>query len=171
MSAKSGYFRPGQFLFNENDPSHSIFLIKKGTISIRKRKGAAFIEVGRIYSNEIIGELSFFDHSPRSAAAMALTEVEVLEIPFDSLKKTFESVPDYLMTIVAAMAERLRKANDIIRRLDRHVVSENGTTAPPAEGESAADILAATAGVLTGNPEPEAQAEKPADDGEKKKSE
>src|SRR5882672_8476019 len=108
-TASSKYLRPGQYVFHENDIAEALFLVKKGTVAIRKRKGSAFIELGRIYSNEIIGELSFFDGAPRSAAAIALTEVEALEIPFDALEKIFESVPGYLKTIVAAMAERLRR--------------------------------------------------------------
>ena len=153
--APAKYFRPGQFIFNENDPSHSIFLVKKGTISIRKRKAAAFVEIARVYSNEVIGELSFFDRQPRSAGAMALTEVEVLEIRFEALDKIFKNVPDYFKTIVVAMAERLRKADDIIRRLEKNVVNDNdGTQKPEQPNESAADILAATADALNPDAKP-----------------
>ncbi len=121
------FFRPGQYLFKEGEPSKSMFLIKKGTVSVRKMKGAAFVEIARIYSSEVLGELSFFDRLPRSAAAIALTEVECLEIQFSSLDKIYKSVPDYMKTIIAAVADRLRKANDTIRRLQKNVVSEDGT--------------------------------------------
>jgi len=139
VSAK--YFRPGQYLFHENDQARSIFLMKKGTVAIRKRKNAAFIELGRVYANEIIGELSFFDRAPRSAAAIALTEVEVLEIPFEALEKIFESVPDYLKTIVAAMADRLRKSGDAIRRLDPNMIREDDGTILVEDELSATDVL------------------------------
>src|SRR4051812_25029770 len=106
------YFRPGQFLFHEGEPSSCMFLIKKGTVGVRKRKGGAYVEIARVYSNEVLGELSFFDRAPRSAAAIALTEVEVLEIRFESLDKIYSGVPDYMKSIMASVAERLRKAND-----------------------------------------------------------
>jgi CRP/FNR family transcriptional regulator, cyclic AMP receptor protein len=156
------YLRPGQYVFHENDPAQSLFLVKKGTVAVRKRKGAAYIELGRIYSNEILGELSFFDRMPRSAAAIALTEVEVLEIPFDGLEKIFESVPSYMKTIVAAMAERLRKAGDTIRRLDDRTVKGD------AEGTSTDTMTASDALAMVNGPEP-GEAAKPEGEGEGEK--
>jgi CRP-like cAMP-binding protein len=125
MAATTRNFRPGQYLFREGDPSNSLYLIKKGTVAIRKKKGSAHVEIARIYSNEVIGELSFFDRLPRSASAIALTEVEVMEIHFVSLDKIYAGIPDYLKTIMAAVAERLRKANDVIRKLQKTVVEED----------------------------------------------
>jgi CRP-like cAMP-binding protein len=139
VSAK--YFRPGQYLFHENDQARSIFLVKRGTIAIRKRKNTAFIELGRVYANEVIGELSFFDRAPRSAAAIALTECEVLEIPFEAMEKIFETTPEYMRTIVGAMAERLRRAGDTIRRLDPNTVRESDGTAVVEDDLSASDVL------------------------------
>src|SRR4051812_33642013 len=115
MADVQKYFRPGQYLFREGEPSQCMYLIKKGAVAIPKMKGAAYVELGRLYSNEVLGELSFFDRLPRSVAAVALTEVEVLEIKFDQLEKIFVNVPDYLKTIMASVADRLRKANDMIR--------------------------------------------------------
>jgi CRP-like cAMP-binding protein len=140
-TASAKYFRPSQYLFHENDQARSMFLVKKGTVAIRKRKGAAFIELDRIYANEVIGELSFFDRAPRSASAMALTEVEVLEIPFEVLEKIFETTPDYMKTIVAAMAERLRKSGNVIRRLDSNTIRDGEGASGTEEHLSAAEVL------------------------------
>jgi CRP/FNR family transcriptional regulator, cyclic AMP receptor protein len=142
------YFRPGQYLFKEGEPSQCMYLIKKGTVAIRKMKGPAYVELGRLYSNEVLGELSFFDRQPRSAAAVALTEVEVLVIKFDALDKIWVSVPDYLKTIMASVADRLRKANNMIGRLQKNVVTDTGAAEKsPSEETSASDILAATEGL------------------------
>jgi CRP/FNR family transcriptional regulator, cyclic AMP receptor protein len=143
------YFRPGQYLFKEGEPSQCMFLIKKGTVAIRKMKGPAYVELGRLYSNEVLGELSFFDRQPRSAAAIALTEVEVLVIKFDALDKIWVGVPDYLKTIMASVADRLRKANNMIGRLQKNVITDDaGIERDIAEeGPSASDILAATSGL------------------------
>jgi hypothetical protein len=53
-----------------------------------------------------------------------------MEIDFDALDKIYTHVPDYLKTIMAAVAERLRKANETIKRLKKDTVSE-----APAEDE------------------------------------
>jgi CRP/FNR family cyclic AMP-dependent transcriptional regulator len=136
-------FQPGQYLFNEGDPSNSLFLIKTGSIAILKRKGSAFVELGKLYSGEVLGELSFFDRRPRSASAVALTEVEILEITFDSLDTIYRPIPDYMKTIMTSVATRLRKANEMIRSLQKEVISEVRHSRKPDEF-SAADALAAT---------------------------
>ena len=119
-------FKPGQVLFEEGAPSTSIFIIKKGAVSIRKMKGKNYVEVAKLQANEVIGELSFFDRQARSATAVALMDVEVTEIPFEAMEKIYNSIPDYLKTIVAAIAERLRKANETIRSLQKQQGGDGG---------------------------------------------
>lgn len=143
-------FEAGQLLFKEGDPSKSMFLVKAGTVAIRKRKGSASIELAKIYSNEVLGELSFFDRRPRSASAIALTKVQALEIEFDSLDKIYERVPAYMKTIIASLAERLRKANDVIRRLQKDTIAErSGVEAgdDDSDKDSASAILKMTSDI------------------------
>jgi CRP-like cAMP-binding protein len=144
---KTKVFAPGTYLFREGENSRSLYLIQKGSVGIRKAKGSAFIELARLYSNEVVGELSFFDRLPRSASALALTEVESLEITFESLDKIYENVPAYLKTIMASVADRLRKADDQIRRLQKDTIQEDNAVQTTEEGQSAEDVLAATADI------------------------
>lgn len=119
MAAVLKRFKAGDILFRESDPSRSIFIIKKGAVSIRRTKGETFLEIARLKANEVIGELSFFDRLPRSATAVAIIDTEAMEIAFDDMDKIYGNIPDYLKTIMASMADRLRKANDQIRLLRR----------------------------------------------------
>ncbi len=137
--------RPGQALFQEGEMPRSLFLVMKGTLSIRKMKGAAHVEIARIYANEVVGEVSFFDRQPRSAAAFALTEVEVSEIPFDTLDKVFQSTPPYLKSMISAMSERLRKADDTIKRLQKSTPEQGLPVAMSSDDDEfdAASALAA----------------------------
>ncbi len=122
-----------------------MFLIKKGSVSVRKMKGSAFVEIARIYSNEVIGELSFFDRQPRSATAVATTEVEAMEIDFASLDSVYAKVPDYIQSIMNCVADRLRKANETIRRLQKNLVTAEDIQAEATDAEAdAAAVLAAT---------------------------
>ena len=134
-------FKPGQYLFQEGEHSRSMFLIRKGTIAIRKTKAHNEIELGRLHANEVLGELSFFDRHPRSASAVALTDVEALELSFESLDQIYAKVPDYLKTIMSSVAARLRKANEQIRRLQTEVVEESVSVS--SSGFSANEALAA----------------------------
>ena len=146
MTAIPKFFRLGQNLFKEGEPSRCMYLVKKGTVAVRKMKGGSQIEIAKIYSNEVIGELSFFDRMPRSASAVAMTDVEVLEISFESLDKIYSRVPDYMKSIMAAVAERLRKSNELVRRLQKNTVGDDEAPAgaAPKDEPDTASILAAT---------------------------
>jgi CRP/FNR family cyclic AMP-dependent transcriptional regulator len=117
MSVEKKSYKPGQVLFNDGDAANSLFIVEKGAVSIRKKKGNATVEVGKVLTGEIIGELSFFDRQPRSATTVAITDVVVIEITFASMEKIYATIPDYMKTIMASLATRLRKANDTIRQL------------------------------------------------------
>lgn len=123
MPATPKYFRPGEVLFKEGDASRSMYVIQKGTVAIRKMKGGGYVDLAKVYSNEVLGELAFFDRQPRSATAIALSEVEVLEIDFAALQKIYDSIPHYFKTILACVADRQRKSNETIKRLQRNLVS------------------------------------------------
>lgn len=119
-------FKAGEFLFDEGSPANSIFIIAKGTVAIRKKKNQSFIELDRLGPNSILGELAFFDrHVPRSAAAVAITDVQAMEISFEALDKIYGTIPDYFRAMVASMAERLRKANEKIQRLQKLTIDGN----------------------------------------------
>ncbi len=141
--SKERYFRPGQYLFRENDPAQALFIISKGSVAIRKRHGSGEVDLARLNSNEVVGELAFFDRLPRSASAVAVTEVTAIEIQFSSLDTIWAQVPAYLKTIITAIVERLRKADDTIRRLQKEESSTEKSEEPGKEADpDIASVLA-----------------------------
>ena len=75
MHAIPRTYPAGTTLFVDGETSVSLFIIRKGTVSIRKGPPNAYVEISKLFTNEVLGELSFFDRSPRSATAVALTDV------------------------------------------------------------------------------------------------
>lgn len=147
--------RPGQSLFIEGESPRSMFLITKGTVAIRKSKGSAFVEIAKLNTNEVVGEMSFFDRQPRSASAFALTDLDVTEIPFEALDKLFSATPPYLKAMISTMADRLRKANETIKRLQKNTVTEGeGVEAHASEDLDAATALAAASAAFDSSSEP-----------------
>lgn len=142
MSAKPKSFRRGEYIFKEGTPSDSLLIIQKGTVSIRKRKGTGQIEIARVYANEVIGELSFFDRLPRSASAYTLSQVEALEIDFVDLEKIYKGIPHYFQTIMACVAERLRKSSTRIQKLQRTLVEEDIDFDDDDDEDNTASVLA-----------------------------
>jgi len=143
MTSSVRTFKKGEFLFHEGDISRSMYLIKKGRVAILKPKGTAFIQLAEVRQNEMIGELAFFDpeHKPRSASAMAMTSVEVVEISYESLQKHYESLPDFMRKIFGSVVDRIRKANDTIKKLQKDlVVVDSLSRQAETPDEDSADI-------------------------------
>lgn len=128
-------FLNGEALFKENQQSDSLFLIKKGTVAIRKLKGTDYVEIARVYSNEVIGEMGFFDRAPRSASAFAVGDVEVVLITYEAMDKIYAAIPPYMKTIINSIVGRLRKANDQIRKLQKDVVKDSVPAVSQAKKE------------------------------------
>ena len=172
MTAQAKVFRQGQYVFREGDKPTSIFLLRKGIISIRRMKDGGAIEIARLQQGEVLGEMSFFDRQPRSAAAMALTDVELMEIDFEALDKIYLGVPDYMKTIIASIVDRVRKANDTIRRLQKNIVPEGLPNGGDADAFSSLSVIQAAKDIpLFDNSTPVAKAEEAAkkDSGDGKK--
>ena len=124
MAGKDKVLKKGELLFKEGDDSRSLYLIKSGIIKIFKTKiKGDQIELGVIKSNEILGEMAFFDGSPRSASAEAIQDSTAIEIDFNVLKKHIESQPEWFAGIIRSIVGRLRTANNRIKQLESSQVS------------------------------------------------
>lgn len=132
-------FKPGDVLFKEGDHANSLYLIKQGRVSIRKQSRGESVEIGQASTNQIVGELSFFDRKPRSADAEALTPVEVVEIPFEALDPIFGPAPDYLKKIMISLASRLRAADEMIRDLKEQIATGIAPSTPAPQETTEGD--------------------------------
>jgi CRP-like cAMP-binding protein len=109
---------PGQYLFNEGDPSTCLYIVKSGSLSVEVSSLSHSFELSTIKINEVVGELAFFDRKPRSASVVALEESEVVQVDYDALEKIYANVPDYLKSIMAGISHRLRRSNERMRELE-----------------------------------------------------
>jgi CRP-like cAMP-binding protein len=117
MAEDKKVFAVGKELFFDGDWANSLFFIKKGAVSIRKKQGADSVEVGKAIADQVIGELSFFGERKRNETAVALSYVEAIEVSYDEVDKIYANVPPYMKTIMASMASRLQAANELIQKL------------------------------------------------------
>lgn len=109
----------GQLLFREGDPSDSMYVVKKGKISITKTKGDSEVELASIGPGQMFGEMAFFDRKPRSANARAISDSEIIPLPFASLEGHFKTLPEWLKSMIKTINEHLREANKKIKILEK----------------------------------------------------
>ncbi|PIQ96265.1 MAG: hypothetical protein COV67_10505 [Nitrospinae bacterium CG11_big_fil_rev_8_21_14_0_20_56_8] len=112
----------GQYLIREDQRGNSLFIILEGLVEVLVEnpvKPGETIPLAKLRAHDVLGELSIFDDSPRSASALARSATDVLEIPKVELWKLFEKNNRMgmvtLRNLGATICERLRSADMELR--------------------------------------------------------
>jgi CRP-like cAMP-binding protein len=115
-------YAEGQTIFAEGDPGDSMYFIVRGRIRIEKRArtvGALTKTLTVLQDGDYFGEMSLFDHKPRSASAVAAETARVLRLS----QATFDEIQQKSSVVVlAVLFGMLRTSSDRIRRLSTQLV-------------------------------------------------
>lgn len=106
-------FRSGEVIFKEWTLGDKMYEIKSGSVGIYVNYGSAEeTKLTELAEGRILGELSVIDLGPRSATAVALSEVTAEEIAFDDLRGYFTGEPGRIVEIMCSISRRLRELTD-----------------------------------------------------------
>lgn len=100
-------------IIRQGDPSHELFYIVKGSVSVMLEDDAGH-ELVLAYLNpgEFFGEIGLFnEHTNRCALVRAKSQCEVAQIGYERLKSLSTLFPDLLFAISSQLANRLRNMN------------------------------------------------------------
>lgn len=104
--------QPDQILFKEGIPGDSAYLVKRGELVAWKIKDGQRVDLGKIKAGEFVGEMAHINQEPRSASVNAVTECELIEIPFGSLDPILFSKPSWSKALFATLSKRLKMTNE-----------------------------------------------------------
>jgi len=106
----------GDVLFNEGDPSSTVYLVLRGRVAIalanpidRRESVFALMEAG-----DLFGEMGMLDDGPRSALARALEPTSVLTIPYEQILQMFNDDPKLLWNVTRLLAQRIRATDEAL---------------------------------------------------------
>lgn len=103
---------PGTRLVVQGEPMEQVYLILDGCLQVTIAGPSGHpVEVARLRSGDIVGEMSFVDSRPPSATVVAAEESQVLAVPTRALRLRLEQ-PDFAGRFYRALAmflaDRLR---------------------------------------------------------------
>jgi CRP/FNR family transcriptional regulator, cyclic AMP receptor protein len=105
----------GDRLLHEGDPSDELFVVLDGEIAISTRAPDGRESIVAVLSHgALLGELPLFDAAPRVADARAVSDTEVLAIPYAPVRDALTGFPPALWGVAALLAARLRAADDAL---------------------------------------------------------
>ena len=104
----------GDHLFAEGDAGDKLYVIIDGKIKLTRAAPDGRENLLSVHGpGEMFGELSLFDPSPRTASAAAVTDVRLAALAHDDLRVWLTSRPEVSMHMLRALAQRLRRINDV----------------------------------------------------------
>ncbi|HYK21644.1 MAG TPA: DUF1003 domain-containing protein [Pyrinomonadaceae bacterium] len=118
--------KAGETLFQAGEPGDALFIVRTGSIELFiKDTAGQKIVLTTAEEGDLFGELSLLDSGPRTATALAVTDVELLVLDRDDLLLLFQKRPDAALHMLAAMSAMTRKADELLRtRVARNVNEE-----------------------------------------------
>ena len=103
----------GKNLFTMGEPGGDLIVIKSGSIAIYKsnEKGEE-VEISRMGPGEMLGVMTIFSCSARTATARVIEDAEILHISKEQIHKLMTSCPSWLKSICKDLIARVNIAND-----------------------------------------------------------
>lgn len=112
-------FPPGDVILREDDSGTEVYLVLSGNAEVHAAVDHLGVPgrsqvIGRIFENEVFGELALFDHQLRTASVVATSYCEVAVMDGGSLEAFMDSFPAkgywILKDCFGQLAKRMRQA-------------------------------------------------------------
>lgn len=105
-------------LFEEGASGNQLYVILDGKIKLTRAAADGRENLLSVLGpGEMFGELSLFDPRPRTASAIAVTDSRLAALAHDDLRSWLTGRPDVALHLLQALAQRLRRANDVMADL------------------------------------------------------
>jgi CRP/FNR family cyclic AMP-dependent transcriptional regulator len=109
IRAKFGRSYPDKtVLIKEGDIQQQIFWILSGEVYITRRLGDKYKVLATLGKGELIGEMSFFDKSVRSATVISKGTVEALVFSKENFQDIFAASPQWTKRLLTSLAGRIQ---------------------------------------------------------------
>ena len=97
-------------IFQRGDKAEELFVIQSGTVEIRL--GNRLLDT--LPERGIFGEMALIDGAPRSATAIAATDVKLVPVGEKQFLFLVSRTPYFALNVMRALARRLRATNNAL---------------------------------------------------------
>ncbi|MBV8544132.1 MAG: cyclic nucleotide-binding domain-containing protein [Acidobacteria bacterium] len=147
----SAHYAAGDVIFQQGELGTEMFIIQEGEVNIVKHINGESHALSHLEKGDFFGEMAVLESVPRTADAIAATDVRALVINGARFDEMLRKNPEVAVRIIRKYSKRLREANTLLERLvGREVDSEHGaldaTQSVPAEVHHRHRLVDATTG-------------------------
>ena len=99
--------RAGGVIFQKGEQANELFVIKSGYVRIQIGNRT----MAELTTDDIFGKMALIDSEPRSATAMAITDVELVPVSEKQFLFLVSQTPYFALKVMRTLAQRLRVMN------------------------------------------------------------
>jgi CRP/FNR family transcriptional regulator, cyclic AMP receptor protein len=100
-------FKAGDVIFRQGDAAQELFVVQSGKVEIRL--GNRVLDT--LPEHSIFGEMALIDAAPRSATAVAATDVRLVPVDEKQFLFLVSRTPHFALNVMRVLARRLRASN------------------------------------------------------------
>jgi CRP-like cAMP-binding protein len=100
-------FQAGEMIFSEFEPGDTFYLIQSGRVELVKIIGDIERTLDILQPSEMFGEMAILENSPRSATAIALDTVKVLEFNSQNFEILMLGNPQIALKLLRMFTKRI----------------------------------------------------------------
>lgn len=115
MTSKRLSLVAGDTVFLEGDAPTSAFLVESGRVEIRTVKDGVPMVLSVLGPGDLLGEMAVIDDAPRTATALALTDVALIEVDRAQINERIESSDPIVRALLRGQLSRYRSALNALR--------------------------------------------------------
>ncbi|MBN1499833.1 MAG: cyclic nucleotide-binding domain-containing protein [Spirochaetes bacterium] len=115
MSRKVLKYSAGDTIISTGDNESRMYIIMNGNVQISLKEGTDNVVVANLKKHDFFGEMSLFRSKPRSADAVAMTDVLVTYVEsVQQLNQFLVANPQFAAKMVHILVERLANTNELL---------------------------------------------------------
>lgn len=103
-------FKTGDIIFRQGDAATEFYVVQSGKVDIRLGNRL----LGTVGDRDIFGEMALIDAAPRSATAVAATDVRLVAVGEKQFLFMVSQTPHFALNVMRTLARRLRAQNNTI---------------------------------------------------------
>jgi CRP-like cAMP-binding protein len=110
---------PGEYLFHENDRSMDFYVVRDGSVEIRKDTPFGPQILATIKPHQILGEMNFIDRSVRSSDGVSISAASCYTFSFSAIDQIMDNDKEIAValhwTFWRSLTEKVRDANEQLK--------------------------------------------------------
>lgn len=103
-NVETRFYKAGSTIFHQGDPANEMFVIKSGMVRIQLGNRT----LSELPADAIFGEMALIENEPRSATAIAITDVELVPVSEKQFLFMVGQTPYFALKVMRVLAQRLR---------------------------------------------------------------